>query len=642
MLKARVETPREVTDYAYTRIAFDVSLGREISREDRQVKDDMDFLGGIGRSFRIVADYQVSDPFAPDAPLVINTGCLTGTAFMTGLRTYFTAYSPLKRTLEGLPMAAWSAMSGSFGRKLVSAGVGDLILTGAAKTPQILVIRETENGPALSLEPAPKEMVGARTPEKLKYLNGRFNDRAKRKYPAHFAVIGPAGENYKTVWYACIVGSTQEMVMTEEDKFRYAGRLGMGSVLGSKNILGLVVISDNDAFIKGDDRLKAINNAIGRGDQSRGFRHPNNRDGLGGTGKNTKLLDGFGVLPFKNFEPRGENLAEPVYLESMRESDKFIVIDKGCFGCQIACHQDFYDIPEGGKPADIRDQRRNHGPYLGRYEFEPMELAGPNLGILDPHQNLALARLDDELGFDTISVNVTVAYAMDYNERNGKQVAGGVRFGDYKGAAKLKEDIAYGRDPLFGKGVKAVSEAIGGAGFAMHCKGVEHSAYLGQTNPGYPFAVAGGHMSMRTFLLYVTDPNCQPDSADYWVNQITKEGWKCIAKDLHGGCLFTLSPPPQVAEGISSIFGVPFTAERLLEATYGAHILGFALERKQGATLADYGMPEETFKEGRKGDLPGVNFMTRALFEEIRNRVFDHLNADAKRLGLGKYVKTGA
>ncbi len=637
MLKATIEQPASVTDYSYSRIQYDVSEGSVVSSETLQVEDDLGFLGGIGRSYPIVADYDVTDPFAPEVPLVINTGCLTGTAFMTGLRTYFTGYSPLKRTLEQAPMPAWSAMSGRFGPKLVSAGIGDLILTGAAKEPSILIIKQTDEGPEFTLEAAPAEVVGARTPEKMKYLNGRFNNRENRDFPAHFAVIGPAGEHYETVWFACVIGSTQEMVTTEEDKYRFAGRLGMGSIMGSKNILAIVAIAEEDVFVKGDEELKAINKEIGRGPQSRGFRNPNNRDGLGGTGKNTGILDSLGILPFQNFEPRGEGLAKPVHLETMRESDDLILIDKGCFGCQVACHQDFYDLPENGiKPDTIREQRRNHGPYIGRYEYEPGELSGPNLGVLDARENLALARLDDDLGYDTISINVTVGFAMDFNTRNGSEIGGGVTFGDYEGAVKLKEDIAYGRETVLGKGVKAASEELGGAEFAMHCKGVEHSAYIGQTNPGYPFAIAGGHMSMMTFLLYALDPDCEASSAEYWIDKITNEGWKMVNKDLHGACMFSAAPPDQIAAGIQSVFGVPFTSDRLLEATYQMFLLGFSLEGKQGATIADYDMAADTFKEGRKGDLPNVNFLTRGLFEEIRENVYKHFNSEVERMGIGK------
>ncbi|MCZ6676692.1 MAG: hypothetical protein O7E52_05510 [Candidatus Poribacteria bacterium] len=189
MLRPKVENPKQVVDFAFDRIVFDLASGNVVTHEEVPVQDDMDFLGGIGRSFKILAEYDVTDPFSPDSPLVINSGCLTGTAFMTGLRTYFSGYSPLKRTLQGQPMAAWSVMSGSFRRKFVSSGIGDLILTGAADEPQILVIKQTSGGPELSLQPAPSEMVGARVPERMAWLNETFNDRENRSFPAHFALF---------------------------------------------------------------------------------------------------------------------------------------------------------------------------------------------------------------------------------------------------------------------------------------------------------------------------------------------------------------------------------------------------------------------------------------------------------------------
>ena len=78
--------------------------------------------------------------------------------------------------------------------------------------------------------------------------------------------------------------------MSGEDKFRFAGRLGMGSVLGSKNILAIVAYAEKDDYPKGDERLKPINQEIGRGDQSKVYRHPMNRDGGGGTGRLERVL----------------------------------------------------------------------------------------------------------------------------------------------------------------------------------------------------------------------------------------------------------------------------------------------------------------------------------------------------------------
>ncbi|HCP34715.1 MAG: aldehyde ferredoxin oxidoreductase C-terminal domain-containing protein [SAR324 cluster bacterium] len=631
-MKADVPSPRQISDYSLTRADFDLDQG-SLNLEQQKVQDEMDFLGGIGRSFKIMNDYQVEDPFAPESPLVINIGCLTGTAYMTGLRTYFTAYSPLKRTLKDAPMAGWSTMSGSFGRKFHSTGLDDLVLLGRAPRPSILVLRQGSNGPEISLDEAPEAMIGARTPDKFKWLNEQYNQTSSRKFHAHFATIGPAGENWEKVWYACILGSTQEQLMSGEDKFRFAGRLGMGSVLGSKNILAVVAHAEKDDSPKGDARLKSINQEIGRGDQSKGYRHPINRDGGGGTGRLERVLDINGVLPVKNFAPEGENLAEPVHIETIRDSKDYVIIDKQCFGCQISCHQDVYAASPEGKDPDVKKARKEAGPYVGRYEFEPMELTGPNLCILDPQSNLELARLTDDLGFDSISVGVTLGYLMDRNERGGEPVAGGLRFGDAKGAARVMEDIAYGREPLFGKGVKKISEEIGGSAYAMHSKGVEHSAYLPQTNPGYPFATAGGHMSMRTFLLYINDPQCQPESVDYWVEQITNQGWKMINNNLHGGCLFTLGTPQQTVEAISSVTGVEFSSSQLLDATYKAHLLGFALEQKQGATVEDYTMADEVFVGEAKGDLPRVHFMTKDLYEGVREKVLEKFTRDARESG---------
>ena len=65
----------------------------------------------------------------------------------------------------------------------------------------------------------------------------------------------------------------------------------------------------------------------------------------------------------------------------------------------------------------------------------------------------------------------------------------------------------------------------------MQSKGVEYPAYLPQTNPGYPWALAGGHMSMRTFLLYVVE---RETDVDYWIDAITNRGPTYLLDDITG------------------------------------------------------------------------------------------------------------
>jgi aldehyde:ferredoxin oxidoreductase len=94
-----------------------------------------------------------------------------------------------------------------------------------------------------------------------------------------------------------------------------------------------------------------------------------------------------------------------------------------------------------------------------------------------------------------------------------------------------------------------------------------------------------------------------------------------------------MAPPAQTAEAVSSVYGVEMTAERLLAATYQTHLLAFSLEQRQGADTADYDLAPEVFAGSRKGDLPGVHFLTRELFEEIRAQVLARFREDASRCG---------
>ena len=57
--------------------------------EDLSCQDLEDFLGGIGRSFKLLGDHHVTDAYDPGAPLIMNLGAFSGTEVMTGLRSLF-------------------------------------------------------------------------------------------------------------------------------------------------------------------------------------------------------------------------------------------------------------------------------------------------------------------------------------------------------------------------------------------------------------------------------------------------------------------------------------------------------------------------------------------------------------------------
>src|SRR4030095_4662154 len=115
----------------YARATVDLG-SRDVRIEDVPCRNLEDVLGGFGRSFQILAARARTHAFTPDNPLIVNTGVLTASNVMTGLRTYFSAYSPLKVSNKGLPAAMWSAGSCKFGPKLKWTGLDEVILEGRA------------------------------------------------------------------------------------------------------------------------------------------------------------------------------------------------------------------------------------------------------------------------------------------------------------------------------------------------------------------------------------------------------------------------------------------------------------------------------------------------------------------------------
>ncbi len=113
-------------------------------------------------------------------------------------------------------------------------------------------------------------------------------------------------------------------------------------------------------------------------------------------------------------------------------------------------------------------------------------MLGSNIGIGDLRQVGTLNRMCDELGLDTIGAGSVIGFAMEAAEK--KLIDLDISWGDYEGAKKLLEDLAYmrGHGATLGLGTKAAAEKIGGGAsdFAIHVKGLECSAYDCHLCPG--------------------------------------------------------------------------------------------------------------------------------------------------------------
>ncbi|MEQ9681749.1 MAG: aldehyde ferredoxin oxidoreductase N-terminal domain-containing protein, partial [Rhodospirillales bacterium] len=169
------------------------------------------------------------DPLAPENKLIMATGPLTGTSASTAGR-----YSVItKGALTGA--IACSNSGGFFGNEMKNAGLDMIIFEGRAKAPVYLFI---DNDDCRLLDASGYWGTSVwDTEEGIKEAHGDAQIRV--------ASIGVAGE--KGVKFACVVN----------DMHRAAGRSGVGTVMGSKNLKAVAIrgtkgvsVDDMPAFLK--------------------------------------------------------------------------------------------------------------------------------------------------------------------------------------------------------------------------------------------------------------------------------------------------------------------------------------------------------------------------------------------------------
>ncbi len=579
---------------------------------DIPCQDLEDCMGGIARGFRFLEGCPVDDAYAPESQLLMTLGVLSGTQFMTGLRTYFLAYSPLKRSGSGLPSAMWSAGSGKFGTKLRFLGVDEVLFSGRAESATLLHVKRVGEGEEARTEYSLEDasfLVGERVNDKVQLLKERYGG------DAHFAVIGPAGENYEQVRYAAIALSTVNQLKTGDPKPRFCGRGGMGGIMGSKNLLAIVANTKDDRAASAPS-FKDINKEIARGPGSQRFREEKT-GGMGGTWVNFSALHASHAMPEMNFIPTGGDQSLPLYRENLEGLDKFVVKDEACYRCGIRCHKNVYDADKEGKPARFR----------AKLDFEPLNLLSSNIGIFDPDEACTLVELVDEMGMDSISCGVTLSYAMRYNElhkEDGLAMKEGPFFGDFESAKRAIEELGAGRRADLGQGTLRLSEATGEEGYAMHSKGVEFPAYLPQTNPGYPWALAGGHMSMRTYLLLLNE---RETGMEYWVDAITNpsRGMSILRDDILGTCKFTGLSTELMATAIADLTGLAIDADDIEQLVLRTFLRGYRLEKRQGFEAEDYSLPDVVHDEYPQIELPYFN--DREFFKQLRGEVMEKFDS---------------
>ena len=194
------------------------------------------YIGGVGMAARILWDETsaATDPFSPENRLMFMAGPLTGKMPQSS-RTLVCGISPAND--------AWgeAAMGGSWGAELGNTGFSGLVISGKAKKPVYIYIKDGD----VRIEDA-SHLWGKDTFETSDMLQAETDGKAS------VAAIGRAGE--RLVRIAGVVA---------DGRFgRTAARCGLGGVMGSKNLKAVVVRGTKKPPVVNEATLGAINREV--------------------------------------------------------------------------------------------------------------------------------------------------------------------------------------------------------------------------------------------------------------------------------------------------------------------------------------------------------------------------------------------
>ncbi|MEW6524897.1 MAG: aldehyde ferredoxin oxidoreductase family protein [Bacillota bacterium] len=390
-----------------------------------------------------------TEPLGPGNKLVFAAGVLTGLPVAGSGRHSIGAKSPLTGAYGD------SEAGGFFGAALKAAGYDAIIIEGQSSRPVYLYVTRD----AVEIKDA-SELWGKSTGEvqlRLKEAHGR---------EARVAQCGPAGE--QLVPYACVV----------HDLKHFAGRTGMGAVMGSKRLRAVVVRGDAPPVVADGARLKEINDWMLKNVFDLQGVLPASRLRELGTSGGVEILNGAGGLPTLNFREGTFEHASSISGTAIR--DRGLMIGRGtCFACPIACKR-----VVGGEEPPI-------DPAYGGPEYESIAALGSMCGVEDAAWVCKANEVCAALGLDTISAGVTVAFAMECFERGiltTDHTGLDLRFGNGPAVVEVLELIAArkGIGKLLAQGSYRAAQELGeeALGLAMHVKGQEIPMHEPRVKPG--------------------------------------------------------------------------------------------------------------------------------------------------------------
>jgi len=548
-------------------------------------------LGGRALTSQFVLDEvdPVCDPLGKFNKLIFAPGLLTGTNAPSSGRISVGAKSPLTGTIKE------SNSGGVASQKIANLGYKAIVIEGQAPKGEFYILKITPEG----VELLPAGGIAGK---------GGYDTVAalKKKYGQKAGVIfvGPAGE-------MGMVSAGIGINDPEGNASRYAGRGGLGAVMGSKGLKAIVLDAPKtfDVSVKDKERFRAAAKKF----TDILLEHPVTGKGLPAYGTNVlmNIINEAGTLPTRNFAKGRFDGAAEVSGEKLAQvcTERGGKATHACHpGCVMRC-SNIYILPDGRS--------------VGSIEYETAWAFGPNLEISDLDSVATLNYICNDLGLDTIEVGVTLGVLME---------ADVIPFGNGKAAIAALEET--------GKGTPLGRIVGSGATNAGKLYGITRiPAVKGQSIPAYdPRSCKGNAVTYATSTMgadhtagYAVTANILKVGG--YIDPLKEEGQVDLSRNLQiataavdstGLCLFVafavLDNPeglPTIVEMINAMYGLSLTVDNVI--ALGKSILKNErlFNEKAGFTKAHDRLPEFFHNE----ELPPHN--TKFTLKEELDEVFN-------------------
>ena len=427
-----------VMPYAGKMLYVDLTTGK--TKTESSLPYFEEWLGGSGLAIKkLYDDIPVgTDPYSPGNEMIISAGLLIGTMAPGACKMSVSTLSPMT--------GGWATGScdSYMGVSMKQAGYDQIIIKGKSKKPCLLYITDES---VEILDAA--EVWGCTTKDTFNFVREKMQDSS-----LHMLLIGQAGENL-------VRGAA---IMHDYD--RAVGRGGMGAVMGSKNLKGVICkgklpirVENGDAF---NDLCLKLRKRLIQSPPAEAFH----KYGSLACGQLEAKQVNCGI-PYKNGSECQFPQDEYEKLDLKELVEKYQVRRKNFISCPLGCSRELY----------ITD-----GPYAGLRtnvcQFDAIEAFYSRLALQEPTALFAINDACNNYGLDIVLAGCSIGWAIECYEHGilTKEDTDGVEleWGNDKQVLQLIDMIAHrqGFGDLLSQGCARAAEIVGKDSdkYAVYCK----------------------------------------------------------------------------------------------------------------------------------------------------------------------------